>query len=214
MALITVSDVTTYMDITLTNTQEDAVAMIIAGLESELETFLRRPIEQTEFTEQYRIPANPMGVSSRPYFDSSGHDVPTNTEYYHPPLYVPQFTLYLENSPVISVSSVTITPATAGGASVGQVAETDYIVRKYGIDLLNVSSNDIVDVTYTAGLDGPNIKAFTTVLLRAASREVQNMHDDVVGLKDLTTRNVAPLETGFTERELQSVKRYKRVRVS
>ena len=25
------------------------------------------------------------------------------------------------------------------------------------------------------------------------------MHDDVVGLKDSTTRNVAPLETGFSD---------------
>jgi hypothetical protein len=42
---------------------------------------------------------------------------------------------------------------------------------------------------------------------------MQNMHDDVVGVKDLNTRNVAPLETGFTERELMSVKRYRRRRV-
>jgi hypothetical protein len=43
---------------------------------------------------------------------------------------------------------------------------------------------------------------------------MQNMHDDVVGIKDIQTRNVAPLETGFTERELQSVKQYKRIRVA
>jgi hypothetical protein len=43
---------------------------------------------------------------------------------------------------------------------------------------------------------------------------MQNMHDDVVGIKDLETRNVAPLETGFTERELLSVKRWKRVRIA
>ena len=55
---------------------------------------------------------------------------------------------------------------------------------------------------------------FKSLMLRAATREVQNMHDDTVGLKDLTTRNVAPLETGFSERELQSIKRYRRVRVS
>jgi hypothetical protein len=36
----------------------------------------------------------------------------------------------------------------------------------------------------------------------------------VVGLKELDTRNVAPLDTGFSERELQSIKRYRRVRVA
>ena len=69
-------------------------------------------------------------------------------------------------------------------------------------------------MTYTAGLDGANIKLFKTLMLRAATREMQNMHDDVVGLKDLTTRNVAPLETGFSDRELFSIRRYRRVRVS
>jgi hypothetical protein len=43
---------------------------------------------------------------------------------------------------------------------------------------------------------------------------MQNMHDDVVGIKDIQTRNVAPMETGFTERELLSVKKYRRNRVS
>ena len=52
------------------------------------------------------------------------------------------------------------------------------------------------------------------MILRAATREMQNMHDDVVGVKDLNTRNVAPLETGFTDRELMALKRYRRVRVA
>ena len=52
------------------------------------------------------------------------------------------------------------------------------------------------------------------LILRAATREMQNMHDDVVGIKDLEPRNVAPMETGFTERELLSVKKYRRVRVA
>ena len=124
------------------------------------------------------------------------------------------YTLYLDNSPVVSVASVSITPATASATATAQVAEQDYVVRKYGIDLFNAYANDRVTVTYTAGLNGTNIKVFKSLLLRAATREVQNMHDDTVGVKDLTTRNVAPLETGFSERELQSIKRYRRVRVS
>ena len=37
MALITVSDITTYMDITFTNVQEDAAQFVIDGLQAELE---------------------------------------------------------------------------------------------------------------------------------------------------------------------------------
>jgi hypothetical protein len=40
------------------------------------------------------------------------------------------------------------------------------------------------------------------------------MHDDVVGVKDLNTRNIGPLTTGFLDSELMSVRKYKRVRVA
>ena len=52
------------------------------------------------------------------------------------------------------------------------------------------------------------------MILRAATREMQNMHDDVVGIKDLESRNVAPMETGFLEKELLAVKKYRRVRAA
>jgi len=74
--------------------------------------------------------------------------------------------------------------------------------------------NDVFEISYNAGLDGSSIPVFKLLILRAATREMQNMHDDVVGIKDLEPRNVAPMETGFTDRELASVKSYKRVRVS
>ena len=213
MALITVSDLATYMDISFTNTPEDAVTMVIEGLQSELEAYLRRPIEQSAYTETYRVPEVGRGVVNQQYY----YNYPTNPETTLTSpgiIYAPVYTLYLDNSPVVSVASVSITPATASATATAQVAEQDYVVRKYGIDLFNAYANDRVTVTYTAGLDGTNIKVFKSLLLRAATREVQNMHDDTVGLKDLTTRNVAPLETGFSERELQSIKRYRRVRVS
>jgi hypothetical protein len=73
--------------------------------------------------------------------------------------------------------------------------------------------NDIMEITYDAGLDGEEIAMFKLLILRAATREMQNMHDDVVGVKDLNTRNVAPIETGFSERELLSVRRYRRRRI-
>ena len=65
---------------------------------------------------------------------------------------------------------------------------------------------------YTAGLDGASIPQLKLTILRAASRELQNLHDDVVGLKDLTTRDVASNETGFLDSELLRLKRHRRVR--
>ena len=44
MALVTVSELKTYMDISFSNRQEDAAQFVIDGLQSELETYLRRPI--------------------------------------------------------------------------------------------------------------------------------------------------------------------------
>jgi hypothetical protein len=213
MALITVSDITTYMDITFTNVQEDAAEIVIEGLQSELEAYLRRPIEQQEFTETYRVPDVGRGVVNQQYYYNYTTD-PATTLTSPGIIYTPMYTLYLENSPVISVSSVSITAASAGATPIAQVAERDYITRDFGIELFNAFANDVINVTYTAGLDGANIKVFKLLMLRAAAREMQNMHDDVVGLKDLTTRNVAPLETGFSERELLSIKKYRRVRVS
>lgn len=213
MALITVSDITTYMDITLSNVQEDAAEIVIDGLQAELEAYLRRPIEQQSFTETYRIPDVGRGVVNQQYYYNYTTD-PSTTLTSPGIIYTPMYTLYLDNSPVISVSSVSITPASASATATDQVAERDYITRDYGIELFNAFANDRVTVTYTAGLDGANIKVFKLLLLRAATREMQNMHDDVVGLKDLTTRNVAPLETGFSERELMSIKKYRRVRVA
>lgn len=213
MALVTLSDVQTYMDITLTNKQEDAAEIIIAGLEAELEAYLNRPVEPTEFSETYRVPEQGRGYADHNYYYNYATDSVTSLS--SPGIiYVPTHVLYLENSPVISVSSVTVTASTPNATPVVQDIERDYVPRPYGIDMYNAFANDKIDITYTAGLDGQSIKVFKSLILRAAAREMQNMYDDTVGLKDLTTRNIAPLETGFTERELASVKRYKRVRIS
>tara|TARA_Y100000361_G_scaffold59002_1_gene51593 strand:- start:2383 stop:3372 length:990 start_codon:yes stop_codon:yes gene_type:complete len=329
MALVTVSDVETYMDIDLDNKQEDAAQFILDGLEAELVAYLRRPVSVTSFTETYRVPEVGRGVAQNNYYYNYTTDPSYATTLTAAGvLYTPTWVLYLNESPVVTISSLTITPATSEGAkatvkldlagatngtygvgnatvyyvdsttdpddpdvyaytntesitvasntatnksfqavksgknynsvansgklpngtggsgpsfigSAGdqggtatvnsgsaisggtdgatamvQVAETDFLKRDYGVDLYNAYANDKVDITYTAGLDGANIKAFKILILRAAAREMQNMYDDTVGLKDLTTRNIAPLETGFTERELASIRRYRRVRVS
>ena len=90
----------------------------------------------------------------------------------------------------------------------------DYTVRRYGIDFYRGSASDILQVTYTAGLAGANTPMFKLMILRAASREVQNMHDDVVGIKDLSAREVAIAEVGFLEKELMAVKRWRRNRIA
>ena len=216
MALITIADITTYMDITFTNVQEEAAQFVIDGLQSELEMYLRRPVEQTTFTESYRIPSYGRGLSNDPYFyNYSMMPMENSSLVGSGTMYAPgSYTLYLDQSPVVSVLSVTITQASASATANVQTAESDYVVREYGVDLRYAFANDKVDITYVAGLDGPNIPAFKLLMLRAATREMQNMHDDVVGLKDLTTRNVAPLETGFSDRELFSLRKYRRVRVA
>lgn len=213
--LVSVQDLVTYMDISLSLRQQDAAEMVLEGLQSELEAYLRRPVEPTEFTEEYVLDSGHLGVPmgtflsvNRPVGDSFSTTSPVeNTIYTEPPQ-----TIYMRNSPIVSVIEVRVKPQF--GQERVLVEESDYVVRRYGIDYFFGFTNDIVTVNYTAGLDGENIKMFKLMILRAATREMQNMHDDVVGVKDLNTRNVAPLETGFTDRELASVRKYRRVRVA
>lgn len=215
--LVSVSDLTVYMDITFSLRQHDAAEMVLEGLQSELETYLRRPIEVTEFEEEHRISGlnQPMPMSSffysqtleSSFYTSSGNSAQSAINYAMPPE-----TVYLRNSPVVSVSEVKVKPI--NGTERVLVAERDYVVRRFGIDVYMNLADDLVTVTYEAGLDGTTIPMMKLLILRAATREMQNMHDDVVGIKDLESRNVAPLETGFSERELLSIKKYRRVRVA
>jgi len=206
--LVTVSDLSKYMDIRFSNRQEEAAEFVLEGLQSELEAYLRRPIESQEFTETYVIESNYVGIPTSSFFYDEGLDTTnSNLTYLQPPNVV-----YMRNTPVTAVDSVLVrqqTSATPTALTEGR----DYVVRRYGIDLYRAWANDEVTITYTAGLNGDAIKVFKLMILRAATREMQNMHDDVVGVKDLETRNVAPLETGFLEKELLAVKRWKRARI-
>ena len=292
MALVTPADLKTYMDISLTNRQLDAAELVLAGLQSEMEMYLRRPIEAIEYVEEHTVPSTHTGIPATSFFTNSnpsnesfnGNTV-DNTTYLEPPT-----TIYLLNTPVVSVSKVILTPSvsvrtfaittksltsnvatlttsTTHGYAVGDVVKvrnidstfngvvtitaipsstqfsyaktasnvgsvavspngkvllryereleetTDYITQKYGLDVFNTYADDIITVTYTGGLIGGNIPALKLLILRAATREMQNMHDDVVGVKDLETRNVAPLQTGFLETELMTLKRYRKNRI-
>lgn len=206
--LVTVSDLSKYMDIRFSNRQEEAAEFVLEGLQSELEAYLRRPIEPQEFTETYVVESNYVGIPTSSFFYDEGLDTTnSNLTYLQPPNVI-----YLRNTPVTDVDSVTVRSQTSA-TPVALVAGRDFVVRRYGIDIYRAWANDEVTVTYTAGLNGDAIKVFRLMILRAATREMQNMHDDVVGVKDLETRNVAPLETGFLEKELMAIRRWKRVRV-
>jgi len=214
--LVTKTDLTNYMDIKLTLRQQDAADLVLAGLQSELEAYLRRPIEVTEFEEEYRLPSSqhgvPMGtflsIDNSYYNDSFTTTNPVDNMIYAEPPHM----IYMRNSPIVSVSSVTVEPI--NGNLITLTVNDDYVVHRYGIEYFYGYENDLVTVTYTAGLGGDGVPLFKILILRAASREMQNLHDDVVGVKDLETRNVAPLVTGFLDTELASVRRYRRVRVA
>lgn len=211
MALVTRNDLKTYMDISLTLRQEDACDLVLAGLQSELETYLGRKIEAAAFTEDHILDSNHLGVPEASFFYDNKLDAKVTgaLTYTDPPA-----TIYLRESPVNSVTSVTLTPVTPGSAAETLVAGTEYVARRWGVDVYRGSANDKITVVYNAGLAGATIPAMKLMILRAATREMQNMHDDVVGIKDLEPRNVAPMETGFSERELLALKRYRRVRVA
>lgn len=288
--LVTLANLTTYMDISLSLRQQDAAEMILQGLQSEMETFLGRPVEVTEFVDEMHVlEANHVNVPMGSYFYNQGlglGDADPNgiVTYAAPPS-----TIYLRNTPIVSVSKVemdgptihnkilgeavkrttNITGATVSsgtaiftaanhGFTLGQTVTvtgaspntynvnakiitavatntfsiansgvtgtyvsggtatangSEYTVRRYGLDIYAGFANDIIRVTYRGGLDGDNIKMFKLMILRAATREMQNMHDDVVGVKDLNPRGVSTLETGFLESELNQLKKYSRRRI-
>ena len=212
MALATVADLKKYMDITFSNTQEEAAQMILTGLEADLEHYIGRPVTAASFSETYVAEANYTGSSAYSFFYDYNIDrtLTTVTDVTKPP-----YVVYTRQTPIVSVASVTVQGQTDSSATT-QTVGNDYVVRRYGIDMFRVNDNDKIVINYTAGLESTadNTSALKLVILRAASREVQNLHDDVVGMKDLTTRNVAPVETGFTPEELNSVKRWRRVRVA
>ena len=285
--LVSINDLVTYMDISFSLRQQDAAELVLSGLQSEMEAFLRRPIEVDEFTETHVIPSYFQGVPATSFFYDSSLDTTGNVLNYIQPSVV----LSLRNTPVVSISQVRIkslgeagtnlgealkreaaitaaartgtsvtytaaahkftigqrvsvenmapsgynvsgkeiTAVTTNSFTVGDMSSSlgvttdatgtatavgnDYTVQRYGLEMYRGFPNDVVEVTYTGGLDGENLSLFKLFILRAATREMQNMHDDVVGVKDLNPRNVAPLETGFTEKELLALRRYRRRRI-
>lgn len=210
MSLVTVGDLKAYMDVSFTDTEERAALMVLEGLQAEMEAYLRRPVEIRTFRETHTVPSSYIPFStSAPFYDYGDGD---NLAGEYPDLMLEPFVLSIEHSPITEVSQLTAT--TRGNTPVTLEEVTNFTVRKFGIEIYSgIGADTKLDITYKAGLDGIDIPYFKLVILRAATRETQNMHDDVVGIKDLETRNVAPLETGFLQSELGLLKRWKRRRI-
>lgn len=211
MSLVTIGDLKNYADWTFTSVQEAGGELVLAGLQIELEAELRRPVEPQTYYESYTVPGSykHMELDSAFYNFGEGFDMTGMSR-----MVIPEsFVLHLNNSPVTAVDSVTSTSPGPTGTTKTLVEGASYVVRGFGIEFFSgVAGNFRLDVVYEAGLDGKAIDYFKLLILRAAIREMQNMHDDVVGIKDLETRNVAALETGFTEQERLSIKKFRRFR--
>lgn len=208
--LVSQTELERYMDIKFTNRQSHAAEYVLEGLQSEMEAILRRPIEVQSFTETHKVEYNNVGIPNTSFFYDYSLDTTGNVlAFLQPP-----YTYYLKNSPVVSVQSLTATGPEPGSDTVVLTEGTDFTVTKYGVEVYRTFANDRLNITYTAGLDGTGIKMFRLLILRAAAREMQNMHDDVVGIQDLETRNTAPMTTGFTAEEIASLRKHRRVRIS
>lgn len=203
--LVTVEELATYMDQPrFSNRQEETAELVLAGLQSELETIIRRPIEVEEYVEEFRV--------DETYRNGRNIFFPMSDDFMS---YLEQpYSIAVTNSPVSAVSQVRVKIYPGDGD--WQVYEygLDYTPRKWGIDLYRVGANDIVEVTYSGGLNGPGIPFFKLSILRAAAREMTNQVDDVVGLKDLQTNDVPMKQTGFTEEEIRVLQRWKRKQIA
>jgi hypothetical protein len=206
--LATVDDLSDYMDMRFTNRQSDAAELILAGLQSELETYLRRPIEPQEFTEIYVIPEDYLTISGSAYFYDRTLDTAGSIE----PIVQPPYQIHLRNSPVISVDRIRVKSRLESSWRT-LTSGTDYIPTRWGIDTWAAFQHDEFEIDYRAGLNGEDIPYLKLLILRAASREMQEQTDDVVGLKNLDTREPRAETVGFTDRELAMVKRYKRKQI-
>lgn len=204
--LVTVEELAAYMDLPrFDNRQEIAAGLVLEGLQSEVETIIRRPVEIGTYTEQHRVSEDFLS-NARSVAPSSDGTVP-----YADPAYV----LPLANSPVVTISEVRLNPypQTEDGWTV-LTANVDYAPRPWGIDVYGVKPNDDIEVTYDGGLDGPAIPFFKISILRAAGREMAEQTDDVVGISDLGTRPPQTRQTGFTQDEIKVMQRWKRRQIA
>ena len=123
--LVSKSDLVIYMDISLSLRQQDAAEMVLSGLQSELETFLRRPVEVDEFVEQHVVPSYFQGVPATSFFYDSSLDTTGNVLSYIQPSVV----ISLRNTPVASVSKVRIKSLGETGTNLGEALKREALIK-------------------------------------------------------------------------------------
>ena len=205
MSLIEPIDVTQYTNkpLDVAGVNEQFLLLAIDALEGDLEEWLGRPPEQGTF-----------------------RDVKVLVE--------GQCMVYLNHSPVISVGAVTVLPGN-DIAEATVIPTTEYITYPYGIEFADpvwllvfttatwgmfpTVGGTQVQVDYTAGLDGKNIRGLRSVMLRAAAREYLAFLSDVQNISQMRAGRMLNYQFydqnagGFTQAERDSVRRYKRRRV-
>lgn len=182
MAILTYDDLEIYMGKTFTDAQQDAAMSIIAALEAELEYYLNRPL------------------GARAYADEEHKLVPGQRQ------------IFLRHAPVQSVTSFYVGMP---GEEVEQNVE-DFDIFPWGIDNIRIAgTGNQALVTYTAGMTSSDTVALERVLYTASAREMSKFLIDAQGLSRLKVEGTDYVfpdggEGGFTERELNAVKRFKR----
>lgn len=182
MAILTPADLEIYMGKTFSNAQEDAAQSILASLEAELAYYLNRPLGAQVYTEEEHklVPG--------------------------------QRQIFVRHAPVQSVTSFYVGMP---GEEVEQNID-DFDIFPWGIDNIRIAgTGNQALVTYTAGMTGTDTIALERVLYSASTREMGKYLIDAQGLARLKVEGTDYVltnagEGGFTQTELNSVKRFKR----
>lgn len=205
--LVSVKELADYMDRSLTNRQEDNAIVVLQGLEAEVEAEINRPVSVREFVEDHVVADTYSPIWSDSYFYDRTLDRANSLGRFVMPAYM----LSLRQAPVVSIDEVILYPINNEDNPVTLQAGVHYVERRWGLDVFACGRNDRLNVTYTAGLpENPVIKQ---VILRAAAREMQNMTDDVVGLKDFQNRSATVADIGLTDMDRKVLRRFKRRKV-
>lgn len=182
MAILTYDDLEIFMGKTFNDAQVDAAMSILAALEAELEYYLNRPL------------------GARLYSEEQHKLVPNQRQ------------IFLRHAPVQSITSFYV------GMPGDEVEQTisDFDIFPWGIDNIRIAgTGNQALVTYTAGMPSSDTVALERVLYTAATREMGKFLIDAQGLSRFKVEGtdyafVDNGEGGFTQAELNSVKRFKR----
>ena len=124
---------------------------------------MRRPVSVTTFTEEYRVPEVGRGISPNNYFHNYVTDPTYSTTLTTPGiLYTPTWTLYIKNSPIVTVTSLTITPAIAEGSKA--TVKLDLAGATNGTYAIGEATVYYIDSTTDP--DDPDVYAYTNTELR------------------------------------------------